>query len=102
MQADGELWTFPVDSDEVFSEKTVQCCHCGKHIIIRDAFAQAIKGKLGYCGRCNHITCGSPECQNCVPQEQQIENIEAGRHDWRTYRPIRVPITKGLGECCGE
>ena len=92
-KADGELVTLPWDSDRATTEKTVQCVHCGAHHVIKDAFVQASLGKLGFCGRCNGITCGRSECEACVPIEQQLENMEAGRLDINTYRPVRVSFS---------
>ena len=93
-QADGELITMPWDSDKAKREKTVQCVHCGAHHLIKEAFERAILGTLGFCSRCNGITCGRAICEPCVPQEQQLENMESGVFDVRTYRPIRVAFPK--------
>ncbi len=62
---------------------TLQCVHCGCHWRVEPG-----SGKVrGYCTRCNGPICG-PKCQQCVPAEQQLENIEQGRS--RGFRPIRV------------
>lgn len=89
-KADGELFDIPWESDRATTEKTVQCVHCGAHHVIKNAFKRATEGKLGFCARCNGITCGRAICEPCVPQEQQLENMEAGRLDVHTYRPLRV------------
>ncbi len=54
---------------------TLQCCHCGGHF-------QVVPGsgnKRGFCTRCHGVTCGREMCDQCVPAEQQLENMEAGR-----------------------
>lgn len=61
--------------------KTLQCVHCGGHWI-----ASPGSGKIrGFCMRCNGPICG-PGCAECVPVEQMLENIEAGRP--LGFRPI--------------
>lgn len=57
----------------------LHCCHCGKSHIVAAALNDLCSGKpvLGFCAKCNHPTC--PTCTECVPQERQIENLEAGR-----------------------
>jgi hypothetical protein len=65
-------------------EKTVQCMHCGRHFTMRRG-----SGKVrGFCMKCNGFFCG-PQCEPCVPMEQQLENMEAGRAV--DHRPIQVP-----------
>lgn len=88
----GVLITTPEEGGPEVQVDTVQCVHCGRHWVWERAVLEAMKGELGFCQRCGGITCGAA-CQACVPQEQQLENIEAGRPDWRTYRPIKVPIS---------
>lgn len=65
---------------------TLQCCHCGAHF-------EVVKGsgrKRGFCMCCNGVTCGKPECDLCVPAEQQLENMEANRPVW--WVPSRVSV----------
>ena len=53
---------------------TNQCVHCGAHWRHRPG-----SGKVrGFCGRCNGPIC-SAKCAACVPVEQFLENMEAGR-----------------------
>ncbi len=53
---------------------TRQCCHCGRHFVYRKG-----SGKIrGWCGTCNDVFCG-PQCEKCVPMEQQLDNMSAGR-----------------------
>lgn len=73
----GVLITLPWESDRARREKTVQCCHCGRHHVIRHAFERAVLGRLGYCARCDGITCGVT-CQECVPQEKWLDYWERG------------------------
>ncbi len=59
-----------VDGQEVAS--TLQCGHCGRHFV-------SIKGsgrRRGFCLRCDKVTCGSPQCDICIPFEKQLETME--------------------------
>lgn len=60
---------------------------------------EAIKGGLGFCTRCNRPTCGKG-CEECVPQEQLLENMEAGHpfHRAKLIRPARVGGFHGSGD----
>lgn len=57
----------------------VACCHCGKYHPMRGAAMLLAGGVrvLDYCSRCDGVHC--PSCVQCVPVEQRLENIEAGR-----------------------
>lgn len=71
---------------------TLQCVHCGMHWMV-------VKGsgrRRGFCTRCAGPTCGQHACDECVPMEQQLENIEAGRDQF--HRPTRLWIPKSIGE----
>lgn len=95
LRPDGVLITTPDDGSKETQLDTVQCCHCGRHWIYERAVLEAIKGGLGFCARCNGITCGEL-CQTCVPQEVQCENMEKGIHDYRNHRPIVVGGFRGI------
>lgn len=81
-------WLYITDADGRVSEsETHLCCHCGGHFVMQKG-----SGRLrGFCTRCNGLICG-PACANCVPAEQLLENIEAGRAE--DYRRIiaAVPV----------
>lgn len=62
-----------VDGVEVAHTK--QCCHCGMHFISRRG-SGAIRM---FCSGCNDVTCGSPECIECVPLEKRLERVEKRR-----------------------
>ena len=83
----GLLISTDIDSGVETESQTVQCVHCGRHWLYTRAVLEAIKGGLGFCARCDGITCGE-KCQKCVPAEQQLENMEAGRDI--LHRPIKV------------
>jgi hypothetical protein len=54
---------------------TLTCKHCG-YIWV------PIKGsgkKRGWCGKCNGVTCGRPECDTCVPLEKKLDMYESGK-----------------------
>ena len=62
-------------SDVIEEIATLQCVHCGMHFTI----GHAPKKVRGMCLRCNGPICG-PKCAGkCVPVEQMLENMEAGR-----------------------
>lgn len=64
----------------------LQCVHCGGHFELRPG-----SGKVrGFCMRCNGPVCG-PQCAECVPFEQFLENREAGKPD--NHRPVRVSLS---------
>lgn len=53
---------------------TLQCCHCGGHYV-------SVKGsgkRRGFCMKCMGVTCGSVKCDNCIPTEKMLDNIEKG------------------------
>lgn len=65
---------------------TLQCCHCGCHW-----YPQPGSGRVrGFCQNCNGFVCG-PGCSTCVPTEQLLSNMEAGRP--LDFRPICVPVS---------
>ena len=70
-----------VDGKEVAD--TLQCVHCGSHWIPVEG-SGIIRGK---CYRCRGPICG-PQCIECVPQEQWMENVEHGRAP--NFTPIIV------------
>ena len=57
--------------DGVQVADTLQCVHCQAHFVV-------VKGsgkKRGFCTRCMGPTC-SPQCHECRPAEQQLEEEE--------------------------
>lgn len=72
-------------SSRIVECDTLQCCHCGKHWIIKPGSGN----RRGFCLRCNRPTCGDHRCDKCVPVEQQLTNMENGLPT--THRPIVVP-----------
>jgi hypothetical protein len=53
---------------------TLSCAHCGCHW-------QVIPGsgiKRGFCMNCMQVTCGSPSCHACLPQEKWLDRVEKG------------------------
>jgi hypothetical protein len=68
---------------------SLQCVHCGCHWV-----PQPGSGKVrGFCTRCHGPVCG-PGCAECVPTEQLLENLEAGRE--LHFRPTKVFIPRGI------
>lgn len=60
----------------------VSCVHCGRHHLVASSVRSLVIGQpvLGYCTKCDGVYCGpsadSPGCEECVPYERQIENLE--------------------------
>ena len=76
----GHIFVTDPDGNLVESD-TLQCVHCGAHWQVQPG-----SGKIrGFCSRCNGPICG-PKCLDCVPREQQLQNIEQGQP--KGYRPI--------------
>jgi len=64
-----------LESDGQLYGETLQCCHCGGHFMLSPG-----SGKVrGFCMLCGSVTCGSQKCDQCVPTEAWLENVEAGR-----------------------
>ncbi len=77
------------ERDYEHQTEMVRCCHCGR-------FWQWVhgSGKLrGKCGLCNGLTCGPlcPVGEACVPHEEFLANLEAGRPPW-WQRPVSVSM----------
>ena len=66
------------------------CCHCQ---YTWEAETGSLGGKMagGFCGRCVGYICKNPDCEQCVPWEQRLENLEAGRH-YLAPRVARVSV----------
>jgi len=54
---------------------TLQCTHCGCHWVVQPGSGI----QRGWCLNCGGPTCGSRQCDVCVPLEKQIEMMEAKR-----------------------
>jgi hypothetical protein len=72
---------------------TCGCVHCGGHFPAPRFGAseedKATRVGRGFCFNCNGYICG-PCCEVCVPEEQYLENLEAGRDP--NFRPIMVSV----------
>lgn len=67
---------------------TLSCCHCRKHHMVRVGTVQ----NFGWCARCAAYTCGTPECEPCVPFEARLVNEESGKPRLSPLQPkILVP-----------
>ena len=78
------VWSDPGSDKPLREVGTLQCCHCGGHFPVQPG-----SGKTrGFCRNCMGPLCGKEACFVCVPQEQQLENIEHGR-PWE-HRPVIV------------
>lgn len=74
----------------------VRCVHCGRHHAVRQSIEALALGRnvLGYCARCDGVHC--PGCAECVPNERQLDNIEAGRDPLDVSR-VLVAIPRAIG-----
>lgn len=84
-------------SDVVHEIDFVQCCHCGAHHPYRSTLDAHLRGehRLNWCARCGAPCCRG--CQSCVPLEQQLANVEAGRlatHE----RPALIAVPRAITE----
>jgi hypothetical protein len=89
MRESGSLIIADPGADRPIAEAaTIQCVHCGRHWVARPG-----SGRIrGFCLRCHGPICG-PGCAECVPIEQQLDNLEAGRPI--LHRPIVLSIRTG-------
>ncbi len=72
--------------DEIIEEDTLQCVHCGMHWQVKPGSGNV----RGFCGKCSGPICG-PKCLECVPIEQGLENLEAGRLQKECDGKVSVP-----------
>jgi hypothetical protein len=54
----------------------VHCVHCHRMWPVAGSIAGIARGELnlGYCAKCDGIHC--PECSDCKPHEQQLDQLE--------------------------
>lgn len=62
-----------VDGVQVAS--TLACPHCSGHFTM----VRGSGRKRGYCLSCGAVTCGSPECDVCVPVEEKLNYLSGER-----------------------
>jgi len=58
---------------------TVQCAHCGCHVIMQPGKSEAEKRQvaLSWCGRCSAVICAKCEARGlCDPFEAQLKRAE--------------------------
>ena len=71
----GYLLVMDPGSDKpILEAATLQCVHCGGHWVPRPGSRRV----RGFCTNCHGPICG-PGCQQCVPAEQLLENLERGQ-----------------------
>lgn len=80
--------TDPGADKPVLEVKTLQCVHCLAHWVPEPGSGRV----RGWCRNCMGPVCG-PGCAKCVPAEQMLENIEAGRPEGFT----RIIVPGGYG-----
>lgn len=65
------------DINGEINQDTLQCPHCGMHWVPQPGSGR----RRGYCFKCSGVLCGRGKCAaECIPQEAQVELIEAGMH----------------------
>lgn len=86
----GLLISTPLGSDKHLRRDTVQCVHCGRAWVWTPKSGR----ERGYCVRCGGFVCGRG-CEECVPYEALIENLEAGLPFFlaRKHRRIFVAVS---------
>lgn len=87
----GVFITRDPETDRIEEVPTTQCCHCGAHFEhprfgTSEADKRSRKGR-GYCHKCNGYVCGRG-CEQCIPEEARLENLEAGRPELTMPRII--------------
>lgn len=55
--------------------QTLSCSHCGAHWQVKPGSGR----KRGFCSKCMAPTCGSKNCDTCIPFEKQLEAMEQRR-----------------------
>lgn len=72
---------------ELKDGETLSCVHCQHTWILQKGSGKA----RGFCTNCMGYHCGAPNCWECVPLEQRLENLEAGRPEL-TPGPVKILI----------
>lgn len=49
-------------------QELMHCCHCDKTWVLRPGSGRV----RGWCTCCCQVTCGSKECDTCVPLEKKL------------------------------
>ncbi len=97
LKPDGHLITYDESGAEIAQADTVQCCHCDRQWILGRAIEEAIKGKMGFCQKCNGIHCPRPECEHCIPIERWLDLKDKGIDTFGmselelSFLPVSVP-----------
>jgi len=91
------IFSDPGSDKPILEAATLQCVHCGGHFPAKASVSNDVYGPeqakqmanegrtmRGFCMNCNGPVCG-PDCSECVPVEQYLENIEHGREE--TFKP---------------
>ena len=75
----GTLISTPYAGGPITQQDTVCCQHCSYSSV----WVTGSEKWWSICQRCGGLRCGRECCQKngCIPQEQEIENMEAGRPD---------------------
>lgn len=92
-QRSGIIVSTPYEGGVVVQSDTISCCHCGCVYQWKPGSGK----RRGFCLRCNGFTCGTPRCDACIPVEQLLENIEAGRS--LDFRRIIAATSDGKIDC---
>lgn len=92
VRSSGVVITTPHDGGPATVQDTVQCVHCQRHQV----YVPKSGTRWGWCLACHGVHCATEACSVCVPAEQRLENVEAGRDE--AYRPIRAAVPRFIGE----
>jgi hypothetical protein len=67
----------------VIERETACCVHCRAHWIVEPGSGRT----RGWCWKCAGPTCGSPDCDRCLPYEKLLDMIER-----RATRKLRLGV----------
>lgn len=73
----GILIVTDVDGKE-YQADCLTCCHCRRAWVVKPGSGI----RRGFCTKCQKVTCGSPECDACLPAEKRLDLFEAGKIDF--------------------
>jgi hypothetical protein len=62
-----------VKPGQMFQSATVTCSHCNRVVVLNPMRTRP----RGYCARCDHYVCDSPECnRECVPFQKVLDELQ--------------------------
>lgn len=69
-----------------YESATVTCCHCNRIVVLNPDR----KRPRGYCAKCDHYVCDSPECAlECNPFQRLLDDLH---HQLATTGTFQLPF----------